>query len=146
MARLAVNLLGGFRASLESGAPCPLPTKKAQALLAYLALDPGRAHPRDALASLLWGDRPDAQARKSLRQTFYALRKAVSGAGDALLLLEGEGIARNPAGLHMSTSVCAVQPGWRKSGGITPTSTNGSPSTSSVLPRAFGSAPRRRRQ
>jgi DNA-binding SARP family transcriptional activator len=67
MGRLAVNLLGGFQASLDSGAPCTLPTRKAQALLAYLALAPGRVCPRPALASLLWGERGDAQALKSLR-------------------------------------------------------------------------------
>jgi DNA-binding SARP family transcriptional activator len=97
---LVVNLLGGFRVTLDSGAPCALPTKKARALVAYLSVDPGRAYSRDALASLLWGERPDAQARKSLRQTIYAFRKAVPDAGDALLLLEGEGIALNPAAIE----------------------------------------------
>lgn len=96
VAQLAVNLLGGFRAVLDSGAPCPLPTKKAQALIAYLALAPGRAYPRDGLASLLWGDRGGAQARKSLRQTVYELRKAVPDARGVLLDLEREGIALNP--------------------------------------------------
>ena len=96
MTRLVVNLLGGFRASLDSGAPCILPTKKAQALLAYLALTPGRAYPRDGLASLLWGDRGSAQARRSLRQTVYELRKAALDAHDELLHLEGEDIALNP--------------------------------------------------
>jgi DNA-binding SARP family transcriptional activator len=101
LTRLAVNLLGGFRVTLDSGAPCVLPTKKAQALLAYLALAPGRAYPRDVLASLLWGDRGDAQARKSLRQTVYALRKAVLDARDVLLHLEGESIALNPAAVDV---------------------------------------------
>jgi len=100
VSRLVVNLLGGFQVSLDSGAPCALPTKRAQALLAYLSLDPGRAYSRDTLASLLWGERPDAQARKNLRQTVYALRKAMPDAGDALLLLEGEGIALNPAAIE----------------------------------------------
>jgi DNA-binding SARP family transcriptional activator len=56
MARLIVTLLGGFRARLESGIPLALPTRKAQALPAYLAVPPGSAHPRDKLASLLWGN------------------------------------------------------------------------------------------
>ena len=61
MARLTLTLLGGFRAHLDPGAPLAFPTRKAQALLAYLAMPPGVAHPRDKLASLLWGnnDRDD---------------------------------------------------------------------------------------
>jgi DNA-binding SARP family transcriptional activator len=53
MARLTLTLLGGFRAHLDPGAPLASPTQKAQALLAYLALPPGHADPRDKLASLL---------------------------------------------------------------------------------------------
>ena len=60
-----------------SGAALSLPTKKAQALLAYLAVPPGQAHPRDRLATLLWGDMPKAQARASLRQAIFAIRKAL---------------------------------------------------------------------
>jgi DNA-binding SARP family transcriptional activator len=94
---LAVNLLGGFRASLASGVPCSLPTKRAQALLAYLALNPGRPCARDGLASLLWGERNDALARKSLRQTVYTLRKALPDGHGVLLDVDGEGIVLNPA-------------------------------------------------
>ena len=54
--RLKVTVLGGFHAQLDPGRALVLPTKKAQALLAYLALPPGQAHPREKLATLLWGD------------------------------------------------------------------------------------------
>ena len=46
MTRLALTLLGGFEARLGEGPALPLPAK-AQALLAYLALHPGQAQPRD---------------------------------------------------------------------------------------------------
>src|SRR5262245_46316338 len=62
-ARLELNLLGGFEAHLQGGAALVLPTRKTQALLAYLALPPGRSHPREKLATLLWGDMQTAQAR-----------------------------------------------------------------------------------
>jgi DNA-binding SARP family transcriptional activator/tetratricopeptide (TPR) repeat protein len=101
--RFAVDLLGGFQIALHSGGVCALPTRKAQALLAYLALPPGRAYHRDTLAALLWGERPDTQARKSLRQTVYALRKALRDAGDALVL-DGERIALNPATVESDAS------------------------------------------
>ena len=42
MAHLHLTLLGGFQARLASGQALSLPTKKAQALLAYLALPPGQ--------------------------------------------------------------------------------------------------------
>src|SRR6266567_393752 len=40
-ARLKLTLLGGFQAQLDAGAALVLPTRKAQALLAYLAVPPG---------------------------------------------------------------------------------------------------------
>jgi len=95
MARLSLTLLGGFQARLEPGSAIALPTRKSQALLAYLALPPGRAHPRDKLAALLWGGIREESARASLRQALFAIRKALSDTsavwqdGDALALEPG---------------------------------------------------------
>src|SRR5438046_4900646 len=44
---LRLTLLGGFEARVADGPPVAFARKKAQALLAYLALLPGRAQPRD---------------------------------------------------------------------------------------------------
>jgi DNA-binding SARP family transcriptional activator len=63
MGRLTLQLLGGFAIRPGSGQGLSLGTRKAQALIAYLAVPPGRAHTRDKLASLLWGDTGDEQAR-----------------------------------------------------------------------------------
>ena len=52
-ARVKLTLLGGFQAQLGAGSPLAVPTRKTQALLAYLALPLGQAHPRDKLAALL---------------------------------------------------------------------------------------------
>jgi DNA-binding SARP family transcriptional activator/ABC-type cobalamin/Fe3+-siderophores transport system ATPase subunit len=93
MARLILTLLGGFRARLDPVAPLALPTRKAQALLAYLALPPGSAHPRDKLASLLWGSTLETTARTSLRQTLYALRKSLRDADPQPLAVDGETVA-----------------------------------------------------
>lgn len=97
MARLTLTLLGGFRARLDSGVSLALPTRKAQALLAYLAVPAGTAHPRDKLASLLWGGTMETTARTSLRQTLYALRKSLQEANPAPLLLEADTVALDPA-------------------------------------------------
>lgn len=77
MALLEIALFGGFRARRPSGAALSLPAKKAQALLAYLAVPPGQPHPRDRLAALLWADMPGTKARSSLRQAIFAIRKAL---------------------------------------------------------------------
>jgi DNA-binding SARP family transcriptional activator len=75
MSRLSLMLFGGFRAEVD-GRPIALP-KKARALLAYLALSPG-PHSRTRLAALLWGASGDEQARNSLRQALYLIRRALA--------------------------------------------------------------------
>jgi TolB-like protein/DNA-binding SARP family transcriptional activator len=80
MGALELTLLGGYEGASGPDRPLCLSNKKAWALLAYLALQPGRAFDREHLAGLLWGDRFDEQARKSLRQTLYEIRTAL---GDA---------------------------------------------------------------
>jgi DNA-binding SARP family transcriptional activator len=83
--RLRVHLLGGFSARFDDGAPCVLRTRKMQALLAYLALSAGQFHSRSKLATLLWGDVPEAQAQQSFRQALAGLRRALQPRPDALL-------------------------------------------------------------
>lgn len=74
MAGLVLRLLGPPAVSLKDGQPvAPAPGGKTIALLAYLALEP-RAHTREELAGLLWGESPEAEARASLRQTLRAIR------------------------------------------------------------------------
>jgi DNA-binding SARP family transcriptional activator/tetratricopeptide (TPR) repeat protein len=74
---LRLTLLGGFEARVDGGPPVAFARKKAQALLAYLALPPDRAQPRDKLAALLWGDLAPEAARHSLRQALLAIRQAL---------------------------------------------------------------------
>jgi DNA-binding SARP family transcriptional activator/predicted ATPase len=77
-----------------------LPTRKAEALLAYLALTPGRSYPREKLASLLWGGMREPQARRGLRQALFTLRKAVATEPPALLIA-GDSVAANPAAVDV---------------------------------------------
>ena len=85
MEKLRIRLLGQVRVSLASGQDVRVPTRKAEALLMYLASPPGTSHSRDHLAGLLWGRSGDPQARSSLRQHLSRLRKALGTAGDAIL-------------------------------------------------------------
>jgi DNA-binding SARP family transcriptional activator len=94
MGRLVLKLLGGFQAARATGEPVELSWRKAQALLAFLALPPGAVHPRDKLAALLWPELPAAQARANLRQVLLALRRAL-GSADALRL-DGDTVALDP--------------------------------------------------
>lgn len=61
----------------RGGDPLPirLSTRKSGALVAYLAMRPDQAASREELATLLWGDGSDSQARQSLRQALAFLRK-----------------------------------------------------------------------
>jgi len=92
MNQLMLSLLGGFEARIGSGSPIAVPTRKAQALFAYLALTADQTHPRDKLAALLWPDTPPASARNALRQTLFVLRKALSPAARGGLVMRGDAI------------------------------------------------------
>jgi DNA-binding SARP family transcriptional activator len=75
MAELRIALLGPPRVERD-GAPIEVDTRKAIALLAYLAIHPER-HGRDAVAGLLWPDYDTDHARGALRRTLSTLNKAV---------------------------------------------------------------------
>jgi len=97
---VSLKLLGGFRVQRpDSGRDVAIPIRKGQALLAYLARRPDEAHPRDKLATLLWGDMPQALARQSLRQTLCVLRGALPEAAGAVILAGSDDISLNPARL-----------------------------------------------
>ena len=85
MANLSLALLGGFEARLDGRGPLTLARHKVEALLAYLAAQPGQLHRRDKLAALLWADAPSARARHSLRQALAELRLALAAAPSCLV-------------------------------------------------------------
>ena len=98
---LHIRLFGGFEARSGGGPAIELPTKKTQALLAYLAIRPGEARTREKIADLLWSDRGDAQAKASLRQALTAFRKALKGLDPDPLSIEGEKLALDPAAVEV---------------------------------------------
>lgn len=102
MARIALALLGGFRAQLD-GTAITMPTRKAQALLAYLALTPGQTHPRDKLAALLWGSLRESQARGSLRQALTTVRRVLGDSG--ALQLAGGTVGLDPAAIEVDVAL-----------------------------------------
>lgn len=99
MAQLYLQLFGDFEACDAQGLPVSFPTRKAQGLVAYLALPPGRFHSREKLAGLLWGRSADEQARSSLRQTLSTLRRTLAGHDADVLVSRGESLALDASGV-----------------------------------------------
>ena len=79
-----IQLLGGFRLSVAGREVTSLP-RKAQALLAYLAMQDGRPVSRETVSDLLWTDRGATQARHSLRQTLLVTRRELQAAGGEVI-------------------------------------------------------------
>lgn len=97
---LSLSLLGPPRITL-GGEPLAAPlTAKAQALLAYLAIEADVPHHRDFLAGLLWPDHPQGAARNSLRQALHQLRRALGKAAPPFLLVTRQTVQLNPASDH----------------------------------------------
>ncbi len=76
MESLHLELLGSPHISLGEKPLTGFTTTKALALFIYLAATQ-RVHSRDVLASLLWCDIPDRQAKKNLRNTLPNLRALI---------------------------------------------------------------------
>ena len=72
---LRLKIFGRFRVEDDFGNEIPIKSKKARALLAYLALPTGKSRSREELMALLWSDRGDEQARGPLRQALSGLRR-----------------------------------------------------------------------
>jgi DNA-binding SARP family transcriptional activator/predicted ATPase len=77
MPELTISLLGPPRVERD-GVPVEVDTRKATALLAYLAVT-AQGQNRDSLAGLLWPEYQQARARAALRRTLSTLKKALGG-------------------------------------------------------------------
>ena len=107
MAKANLAVLGGFRLKKDTGEPVPMSTKKAAALLAFLALHPGQAQARPKLAALFWGGSSEAQARDSLRQALSLLRRALSCVDPRALIAHEDTITFEPTALTTDVNLFA---------------------------------------
>jgi DNA-binding SARP family transcriptional activator len=95
---LEVRLAGGLRLRTRGAALSPPTSRRARAVLAYLALHPG-AHTRAQLAARFWPDVLDDSARTSLRAALTELRRALGPAADHVVAgretvaLDGDGLS-----------------------------------------------------
>jgi DNA-binding SARP family transcriptional activator len=95
---LTVKLFGDLRIKLNGNSIPGIASNKGRALLVYLAVESKRSHRRDKLAEMLWPDREQGIARKSLKQSLANLRK-VTGDREArqpFLFIERDRIRFNP--------------------------------------------------
>lgn len=111
MGKLAINLFGSFQVLLDGVPASAFESDKARALLAYLVVETGHSHRREALAELLWPGHPEERARRNLSQALYSLRTVLGErlpgiappssppppSAPPLLLVTPETIQLNPA-------------------------------------------------
>jgi len=105
--RLSLLLLGPF-ALIRDGQPRELAYEKGRALLAFLAAEPGRSHPRAFLATLLWPALARTTALANLRQVLHNLRPIINGSDPATTALK---VSRDAVSLHsdVGLAIDAVQ-------------------------------------
>lgn len=101
MSGLKISLLGGMEIGPVGGAGETSITRKAGAMVAYLALQDGHTQTRDKLAGLFWSRNTDEQARTNLRQALSRLRKAMSNGDEAPLLASAECVALDMARIDL---------------------------------------------
>jgi predicted ATPase/DNA-binding SARP family transcriptional activator len=94
-ARLMIFTLGGVRIQRADESITGLTTKKAEALLIYLAAT-RRPQPREVLAELLWDERTQSQAMANLRGVLTNLRQVL---GDYLV------ITRNTSSINPNADI-----------------------------------------
>ncbi|MEV6875965.1 BTAD domain-containing putative transcriptional regulator [Amycolatopsis sp. NPDC051128] len=88
---MLIGILGPFEVRTDDGGHADVPGARLRALLAALALDPGRVVPKAALVDWIWGEHPPADASNALQRLVSRLRKAlpagaVDGRPDGYLL------------------------------------------------------------
>ena len=76
LSHVTLRLLGAFAIEANVGRPIPISvrSRKARALLAYLAMKPDYRARREELATLFWGDNPDALATACGNASFRCAR------------------------------------------------------------------------
>ena len=88
MTQIRLHLLGEFRCLTEDGTPADIALAKDQGLLTILALAPGLESPRSRITDLLWSTRGSEQARASLRQSLWSLKKSIGNGADSVLNID----------------------------------------------------------
>lgn len=99
MRNMNLILFGTAKLSIDGHSAVDLRAAKAQALLAFLAIESDRPHNRAALQALLWPELSATGAKNALRVTLYRLRtaldEAVPASSDQLLTITRQSVQLN---------------------------------------------------
>ncbi|OAF07410.1 hypothetical protein AYJ54_17765 [Bradyrhizobium centrolobii] len=88
--RLRLHVFGAMQASCQTGESVLPRGRKAQGILAYLAMCGEPTVSRRRLTGLLWSTRWEEQARASLRQSLFELRRSIGAISPELLCIEND--------------------------------------------------------
>jgi DNA-binding SARP family transcriptional activator len=116
-AQLEITTLGGLSIRLDGQPIAKLHSRKAEALLVYLAVT-ARPQPREVLADLLWEDFSQKRAMNNLRVVLSNLRKHL---GDYLLITRSTAAMNPEVNYYLDVGILEVNLGYvgeieRKSG------------------------------
>ena len=104
MAVAELRLFGGFELRRTNGEVVDLPGQKDRALIAIL-LRSGASQSRDKLASLLWSERGDKQARDSLKHSLNRLRPSFCSATSPMIVADRNSVALDPTAVTVDVAV-----------------------------------------
>src|SRR5436190_1293790 len=88
---MRIGLLGGLEVLDDEGRSVTVAGPKLRALLAMLALQPGRVVPAEHLIDALWGDDPPTEVRNGLQGLASKLRRTLGS--PELVAMRGTGYA-----------------------------------------------------
>lgn len=98
MSSLRFQLFGKFSVQRDSQLVRDLDLSKEHELLSYLLVRRDRSHPREKLASLLWGESSTERSKKYLRQALWHLQSGLERlelTGPQILLVEHDWVQLN---------------------------------------------------
>jgi DNA-binding SARP family transcriptional activator len=94
-APVAMKLLGGIDIR-AGGRRIVFPTRHAVLMFAFLAVEKNTPQTRNKLTGLFWGDRGEQQARGSLRQTLYRIRRSLEWVDREAVVANSRSVSLRP--------------------------------------------------
>ncbi len=96
MASFKLSWLGSWQVAHSEQGELTLQSRKAIALLAYLAVEADKVHTRETLTGLFWPDLPDSNARNNLRVTLNRVNKIFGQADVPFIISARNSVQFNP--------------------------------------------------